>query len=331
METSTRMKIALVGFGYWGPNLAKNIWLSENFNLLAICDLNKNRLDAAKAVYYDHINYYEKLDDMLDDIEVEAVAIAVDTNSHYDIAKICLNRNLHLFVEKPLSTNLNEVKNLCEIAKNRRLTIHVDHIMAYHPAIKKIKEIVDSGKLGKVSYIESSRMNLGRAKINQGPLWDLVVHDVAIVNFIYPKSKLISAEMVSNKNYSSLDSIVSVNLVYDKFVANLRASWQSPIKERRLMIIGDQSMLVFDDMEPINKLIVYDMGLSLPSNLEYKDYVVKNRIGDAIIYSFDIKDALLESLDSFFYNVRGHSISLSSCLEAIKITKILNLSEKSLK
>jgi predicted dehydrogenase len=320
------MRIGLVGYGYWGPNVAKNLYKNPNFNLVYICDKKKDRLDRARTVYANEIRYTNNYQSLIEDESLDAIAIAVETSSHFELAKQALLSGKHIYVEKPFTTTVSEALELQEIAVQKGLTIHVDHIMVYHPAIRKIKEIIDRGDLGEIFYFDCSRMNLGNIKNDVSSMWDLSVHDLSIIDYLMNGQTPLDVNAVGEIVYSKKHSITLLTAVYPSFLANIKASWLSPIKERKIMIVGTKKMLVYDDVDVINKLIVYDKGFHLHKTLEgleYDEVVVTSRIGDAVIPKIEVKDALYESLEHFRLCITESKPSISDASSAIRIQTIL--------
>lgn len=320
------MRIGLVGYGYWGPNVAKNIYKNPNYTLVYICDKKQDRIDKARTVYANEIRYTGTYKSLIEDTSLDAVAIAVETKGHFELAKQALLAGKHIYVEKPFTSTVSEAIELQEIAKDKGLTIHVDHIMVYHPAIRKIKEIIDTGDLGDIFYFDCSRMNLGNIKNDVSSMWDLSVHDLSIIDYLMNGQTPIDVNAVGEAIYSKKHSITLLTAVYPSFLANIKASWLSPIKERKIMIVGTKKMLVYDDVDVINKLIVYDKGFHLHETLEgleYDEVVVTSRIGDAVIPKIEVKDALYESLEHFRLCIIESKSSISDANSAIRIQTVL--------
>ena len=176
------MNIGLIGYGYWGPNVAKNIFANKKLQLHTICDLKLERLEKARNLYIEQSRYTMDYHDILDNPEIRAVAIAVETSAHYQVAKDALNAGKHVYIEKPFTSTVNEAEELASLAAEKNLIIHVDHIMLYHPCIQKIGELIASGELGELLYIEAMRMNLGQIKKDVSAMGDLAVHDLSIID-----------------------------------------------------------------------------------------------------------------------------------------------------
>ena len=324
------MKIALVGYGYWGPNVARNLYNNKQWEFVGICDKKNDRLKKAEELYANSLFYTEYFSDIIADDSIDAVALAVETSAHYELAKEVLNANKHLYVEKPFTDNLEQALELRNLAQEKGLIIHVDHIMVYHPAIRKINEFIKSGDIGEIIWIDCSRLNLGQVKNDVNSMWDLNVHDLAIVDYLTDGVKVKGVKAMGTKMYSHRETITQLMVQYDGFFATMRASWVSPIKERKIIIAGTKKMIVYDDVDVLNKLIVYDKGFDTEAGTEYADYVVKARNGDAIIPKLSVEDALFNSLEHFRQCVDTHKQSLTNADAAIRVINILEQADKSL-
>lgn len=326
------IKIASIGYGYWGPNVARNLYKNKEYDFVAICDKKPERLDLAKKVYANAVKYIENHREIMENPEIDAVALAVETSAHYALAKEALLAGKHVYVEKPFTDSVKDAEELYEIAKERNLRIHVDHIMVYHPVIRKIKEIIDSGEFGDLLYFYCSRINLGNIKNDVSSMWDLSVHDLSIIDYLTDGKEPVSVQAMGKKMYSQKESTTFLTLDYEEFLANIISSWLSPIKERRLIIAGTKKMLVYDDVDVLNKLIVYDKGFDVENldKLEYEDFVVKTRIGDAVIPRLEQGDALYNSLEHFRQCMITGSESQTDALSAIRMLKILEKADKEL-
>lgn len=327
------LKAALIGYGYWGPNVAKQLYRNKNYVFDTICDLREDRLEKAKELYADSVAYTTDYNSILKRADIDLVAIAVETSRHYQIAKESLLSGKHVYVEKPFTDNVEQAEELKKIAADRGLRIHVDHIMVYHPAIRKIKEIMDAGDLGDLLYVSCYRQNLGNVKNDVNAMWDLSVHDLSIIDYLADGANVRFVKALGEKAYSSRESITFLSVQYENFIANITANWISPIKERKIIIAGTKKMLVYDDVDVINKLIVYDKGFDKTpiKDMEYDEFVVKSRIGDAIIPKLEQSDALYNSLEHIRTCIENEQESLTNADAAIRVIKVLELANQDLR
>lgn len=327
------LNFALIGYGYWGPNVARNLYKNKQVNFKYICDLKQERLDLAKDLYANDILYTKSFDDVIDDNSIDAVCLAVETSAHYELGKRVIESGKHLYVEKPFTDNVAQAIELKNLAAKKGVTIHVDHIMIYHPAIVKIKEIIDSGELGDIIYMDCSRMNLGKVKNDVSAMWDLSVHDLSIIDYLSNGAKVKSVKSMGKIIYSTRPSVTFITADYGAFLANIKANWISPIKERKLIIAGTKKMIVYDDVDVLNKLIVYDKGFDVikaSDPMEYSEFVVKTRSGDALIPRLEVGDALYNSIDHFRQCIMEKRESLSGPGAAIRVLTVLEEADKNM-
>lgn len=327
------LNIALIGYGYWGPNVARNIYRNKEFNFVYICDLKQDRLDLAKQLYANEIQYTTNFDDVIADKSIDAVCLAVETSAHFNLGKRVIEAGKHLYVEKPFTDNVKQAVELKALAKKHNVIVHVDHIMIYHPAIQKVKEIMDSGEMGDIIYYDCSRMNLGRVKNDVSCMWDLSVHDLSIIDYLSNGVEVKTVKSIGRVIYSTKPSVTFVTADYGCFIASIKANWISPIKERKLIVAGTKKMLVYDDVDVLNKLIVYDKGFDMikaDDSMEYSEFVVKTRMGDAIIPKLENGDALYNSIEHFRNCIINHTESMSGPDAAIRVLTVLEEADKNM-
>jgi len=323
------MNVALIGYGYWGPNVAQQLNANKRVNFRVICDKKPERLAKARLLYVEQVGYEKDYSKIIADSTIDAVFLAVETGAHFDIAKEALLAGKHVYVEKPFTSTVEEAEELKALAIKQNRIIHVDHIMVYHPYIRKIKEIIDSGELGDIIYFDAQRMNLGQIKKDVSAMWDLAVHDLAIIEYLAGSREPYFISAVGEKYYSPKETLTFLTLRYKGFVAHIKSSWISPLKERRLIVAGTKKMAVFDDMKGTEKLMVYDKGVDIVSgeNVEYHDYVVKTRTGDVWCPYVPNGDALFNSIDHFVSCIAENRPSLSGPDAAIRVIRILEAAD----
>lgn len=324
------INIALIGYGYWGPNVARNIHANPNLKLHTICDINENRLEKAKSVYVAQTNYELSYKKLLENSDIQAIAIAVETRGHYHLVKEALLAGKNVYVEKPFTSTVAEAVELEELANNLGLIIHVDHIMIFHPIIKKIKELMDNDELGDILFIDAMRMNLGQIKKDVSAMWDLAVHDLSIIDYLMDGKEPFYINSVGEKYYNPKESLCFLTMRYEGFISHIQSSWISPLKERKLIIAGTKKMVVFDDMKSSEKFMVYDKGVNVISgdNIEYQDYVVKTREGDVWMPYVQQEDALYNSINHFKECIEENKQSISNPSQAIRLLKILETADE---
>lgn len=323
------INIGLIGFGYWGPNVARNIHANPELTLNTICDIKPERLDKAKSIYIAQTNYETNYKKLLQNDKIQAIAIAVETSGHYSLVKEALLAGKHVYVEKPFTSTVEEAQELQVLAKELGLIIHVDHIMIFHPVIRKIKSLIDDGQLGDILFIDAMRMNLGQIKKDVSAMWDLAVHDLAIIDYLMGGKKPFYINAAGEKYYNPKESLCFLTLRYEGFISHIQSSWISPLKERKLIVAGTKKMVVFDDLKS-DKLSVYDKGVDIISgeDVEYHDYAVRTREGDIWIPYIKQEDALYNSVNHFKKCLETNTQSMSSPDQAIRLQTILEEADK---
>lgn len=320
------MKTALIGYGYWGPNIAKNLHNSSKTALYAICDANQAMLDRARNLYGDTVRYTTDFRTILDDPSVEAVAIALRHDIGFPIAQAVMRAHKHLFMEKPLATTEADALALGKISEEMGVVLHTDHIMVFNPNIRYIKQMIDSGELGDLLYFDASRVNLGpHIKNDINVMWDLAVHDLAVLDCLCGGRQVSHVSAAGLSHYSSREELTYLTLKYDNgIVAFLKSSWISPLKERTMIVGGTKKMVVFDDLRADEKLLIYDKGVELPDDFsEYGRYEARVRMGDLHVPYIPAEDSLRNSIEHFADCVATGAESLSGYKQAARVISVL--------
>ena len=290
----------LVGFGYWGPILARVINQSRNFYLCAIVDRDESKREIVKA-QYPGVLWHSDVDQVNFEM-VDIAFIATPAKSHFKLAEFFLNNNVNVWLEKPACTSFTEAQSLVSLASEKELLIVVDHPYVFHPAVKEIKNLIHSDKLGNIFYYESSRANLGIFQNDVDVLWDLVVHDISIISDLFPnlhpEVKSVYAHNPLAK-FGSNSSMVSVQLLYPNgMMASIAANWLSPIKIRRTVIGGEKATVIFDDSEVIEKVKVYDQEFTKNQAFEItQEMQVGFRSGDIKVPRLSSRESLVIAVE----------------------------------
>ena len=325
------MNIALIGFGYWGPNIAKNLNRTKKANLYAICDMDEYNLKRAQSLYGDSVKYVTDYHELID--KVDAFAIALRQNVSYPIAIELLKQKKHLFMEKPLATSTEQVDVLGKLSEEYGVTLHVDHIMVFHPIIRYIKNMIETGELGDLLYFDVSRMNLGpHIKNDINAMWDLAVHDIAVLDYLCDgmEAKRVSAAGLAH--YGKSEELTYLNVEYEGLIASIRSSWISPIKERRMVIAGTKKMVIFDDMQLDEKLTICDKGIEVSDDFnEYGKYEARVRMGNLMMPHIESEDILLNSIEHFIDCINTGKESICSYKQARRVISILEHADADMK
>lgn len=324
------MNIALIGYGYWGPNIARNIHASKKANLYAVCDLSEGMLAKAKSLYGDAVRYTKDYRTLLTDPAVDAAALALRYDVSFPIARETLLAKKHLFIEKPLALSTERVTELGRLSEENGVTLHTDHIMVYHPIIRYIKRMIDAGELGELLYFDSSRVNLGpHIKNDINAMWDLAVHDLAVLDYFCGGKTPRRVSALGMRHYGPTEELTYLTVGYDTTVAFLKSSWISPLKERMMIVGGTQKMVVFDDTKTDEKLMIYDKGIDLPDDFtEYGRYEAKVRIGDMYAPYVPFYDALGASIEHFVDCAQSGRASESDWRQAARVIGVLEEADR---
>lgn len=325
------INIGVIGYGYWGPNLVRNFGQATGARVVAVCDQQANRRTQVEAVY-PAISTFASTSEMYSRSDLDAVAIATPVSSHYDLALAALRANKHVFVEKPFTATVQQAEHLIEEAEKRGLTLMVDHTFLYTGAVRKIRELVGNGSLGKLYYYDSVRVNLGLFQHDVNVLWDLAVHDLAIMDYVLgQRPNAISATGVAHIPGQPENMAYLTCYFEDNLIAHFHVNWLAPVKVRRTLVSGSEKMIVYDDIEPSEKVKVYDKGVTLETQPE-KIYqlLVGYRSGDMYAPQVNLIEALQIEAQHFVDCIVQRRRPLSDGQAGWRITRILEAASRSM-
>jgi predicted dehydrogenase len=325
------VRIGVIGCGYWGPKLARNFHELPAAILAMVSDLHEGRLAEIKQLYpYVSVtrNYQDLLEDTLD-----AVVIATPVNTHYWLAKAALLAGKHVLVEKPLTFRSDHAQELIDLAAERGLTLMVGHTFEYNPAVEAVRQIVQSGGIGDVYYLNSTRVNLGLLQPDINVMWDLGPHDISMIRFILGADPVkVSAHGTAYINTRRrLHEVVYMNMFFEGGVmANLRLSWLHPVKQRTLTIVGSKKMLVYNDVAN-DKVVIYDKGVEIPPHSITEDeFRASYRHGGEMVYPVEWVEPLQVECSHFLECIRTGSCPRSDGEDGLKVIKVLETAQRSL-
>jgi len=325
------MQVCVVGAGYWGPNLARNLLIQEEVERVFVCDIDESRLEKIKKLF-PMIETETDFSKILQNREIEAVAIATPVSSHYTLAKQALEADKHLLVEKPMTSSSAEAIELISIAKERDLILMVDHTFIYTSAVAKMKELVDSGIVGDISYFDSTRINLGLFQHDVNVVWDLAPHDLSIMLHLMRERPVAVLATGIDHLGSGLEDIAYITLFFEEnCMAHFHLSWMSPVKVRKTILGGTKKMIVYDDMEPDEKIKVYDKGIDIKTQEEINHAQVQYRIGDVHIPVVENSEALYSEMKHFIECIRSGTKPKTDGEYGLWVVKILEAAERSIK
>ena len=325
-----KTNVGLIGYGYWGVNILRNLIQQKNTGLVTVCDKNMGRIESVKSSYF-NLNTCINSDEIFANPEIEAIVIATPTSTHYTLAKQALLNGKHVLVEKPLCTSAKEAGELIAIAKSKNLILMVDHIYLYNPVVQYLKKYLAQDLLGKINYIDATRINLGIYQNDTNVLWDLACHDISIINFLVDeKPQSIRAIGKINPTHG-VEDVAYLFLYYPSgLLVQINSSWASPVKMRKMIIGGEKQMIIYDDIESTNKLIIYNYANS-SANDENKSKLIDYRLGDITIPKYEISEALKNVIDEFHDCILTGKQPLASGENALDAVLILEKAQDSLK
>ncbi|GIV35005.1 MAG: oxidoreductase [Chitinophagales bacterium] len=327
------MHIAIIGYGYWGPNLLRNFDAREDCTVAMVCDPRRERLHAARK-HYPWVKATSNAEDVFNDTSIDAVCIATPVYYHYDLARKAIKHGKHVLLEKPMTSSVAQAQELIDLALQKKVTLMVDHTFIYTDAVMKIKEIIDRGELGDMQYFDSTRINLGLFQPDINVLWDLAPHDISILNFLTDERPVsINATGMSHTK-TGLENIAYLTLNYNSnLIAHFNCSWTSPVKIRQILIGGSEKMILFNDVEPTEKVKVYNTKYHILSGEDETRHklLVDYRTGDIFIPKIEKTEALAKVAEDFVTAITTGSKPMSDMYSGIEVVRILEAAQQSIK
>ncbi len=322
----TTTKLAVAGLGYWGPNLARNF--DELAELTWLCDLDPEKL-ALFSRRHPQASLTSRFDDLLEDRTLDAVVIATPVVTHADLARRALAAGKHVFVEKPMALQAGEAEELCALAEERELVLMPGHLLLYHPAVNKLKELIDSGELGEIRYVYGNRQNLGKFRTDENALGSLGAHDLSVILHLVGEEP--SEVWARGESYvhPPVEDVVFCFLRFPSGkLAHMHLSWLDPQKIRRMTVVGSKKMAVFDDMELERKITVYDKGEEPPPLGTYGEW--QTRTGDIYVPKVPSDEPLRLECEHFLGLVRGSGDALVAARTGVAVVRALEHLQNSL-
>lgn len=335
MEASSKLTLAVVGTGHWGPNLIRNFFEDPRVDLKYICDVDEARAQQV-ASRFRTVKVTRSFDEILSDDSVKAVAICTPTNTHFILAKQCLERNKHVFIEKPMATTSQECQELNRIAALRGLKIMTGHVFLFNPAVQYVRNLIANSDLGDVIYIYGTRVNLGPIRRDVNALWDLAPHDIAICNYwLSDLPVAVQASGVDHIN-PAIHDVVFASLKYPKNIfVNLHVSWLDPRKIRQIVVVGTKRMVVFDDLDPVGAVHIYDKNVTrtspaaLPDSIQAYKAVIQE--GDLVVPKIPASEPLRNECRTFVDCALEGKKTISDGECGLTVVKVLEALTDSLK
>jgi predicted dehydrogenase len=332
------INIGVIGYGYWGPNVARNFHAATGANLTAISDVSEKRLVLAQN-QYPFIKVLKDPMELIRSTDADAVAIVTPVFAHYEMAKEALLAGKHIFVEKPFTSTSAQARELIDLAAKKGLKIMVDHTFLFTGAVRKIKKVIDSGELGKLLFYDSVRVNLGLFQHDVNVIWDLAPHDLSIMAHLIDKKPVALAAHGSVHFEGKYEDIAYVSIEFEGngFIAHFHVNWLSPVKIRKTLISGDKKMLVWDDLDPDEKVKIYDRGVDVKSSNGGKnkngihDLLVSYRSGDVHIPKLEATEALKAEAQYFVECIEKNEEPFNNGQAGLQVIRLLEAADESLK
>ena len=325
-----RLNIAQIGVGYWGPNLLRNLIANKNCNVKTTVDLAKERRDFVKGLY-PGVSVSDNAQEVFDNPSIDAVVIVTPAATHFELAISALKSGKHILVEKPMARTVAEVEQIGTLAKKNNLVAMVGHTFLYNPAVRYLKQLIDSGELGEIRYIYSQRLNLGRIRSDVDALWNFAPHDVSIIQYLLGDPTPISV-VRHGMDYvqPGIDDVVFLNIVYpNKVMAHIHVSWLDPHKIRRTTVVGSKKMVVYDDIAE-NKIAIYDKGIDrmavLGKNMDFDNpnfFKFNHRSGDVLLPKIQFEEPLKTEIAHFLDCILNGVECLTGTEHAKEVVRIL--------
>lgn len=326
------IKIGVIGYGYWGPNLVRNFMEASGSTVVSVCDQRIERL-AHLQTRYPTIKTTQNSQTLFEDPEIDAIIIATPVSSHFELAIAALQANKHVLVEKPLAANSEQGIRLIEEAERRRKVLMVDHTFVYTSAVRKIRELITSDALGEIYYYDAVRVNLGLFQHDVNVIWDLAIHDLSIMDFVLPqKATAVSATGISHIP-GQPENVAYITLFFDNpQIAHVHVNWLTPVKVRHTLIGGSEKMILYDDLEPSEKVKVYDKGIVVSQSPEaVYEMLVSYRSGDMWAPRLDTTEALQTEALHFIDCIENNKKPETDGPSGLRLVRIVEAAEKSLR
>lgn len=325
-----RLRVGIIGCGYWGPNLVRNFVELPDADVVAVADLSAERLASIGARYpqialtKDYADFFE--------MGLDAAVVATPPPTHFAIARDCLEHDLHTLIEKPMTLNSLDAERLVDLAEQRDLRLMVGHTFEYNPAVQALKQIIDRGELGRVYYIDAVRVNLGLFQNYLNVLWDLAPHDLSIIRYLLGAEPTHVQACGAACIFANIHDLAYLYLEFPEgLIAHVHVSWVDPCKVRRITIVGSQKMAVYDDVEPTEKIRIYDKGVEKPPYTHtLNEFHLSYRSGDVVIPCIRSTEPLRAECQHFVEAIRTRAVPNSSGRDGLQVVRILEAAQQSL-
>ena len=324
------LRIGVIGYGYWGPNVVRNFSTANGSEVTMVCDMSQQTLKKVNKAY-PQISVTDNIDELIKSPDVDAIAIATPVFTHHDLAKKVLEAGKSVFIEKPFTYTVAEAEDLVELAAKKNLKLMVDHTFLYTGAVRKIRQLIDDGILGNLYYFDSSRVNLGLFQHDVNVVWDLAPHDISIMDYVIgEKPQAVVATGIGHFG-RGLEDVAYLTFYYDhNIIAHINVNWLSPVKVRTTLIGGEKKMLVWNDLEPDEKIKIYDKGVQVKTKEGKYNLLVDYRSGDMWAPKVEQTEALKLMAEKFVDYVENGGTIVNDGIAGLNNIKMLEAANKSL-
>jgi predicted dehydrogenase len=326
------IKVGVIGCGYWGPNLIRNFSSLPGCKVKSICDIDCERLSSMKRLY-PGVESSTDADHVINDPEIDAIAIATPVYLHFEMGKKSLMMGKHTFIEKPMASSAAQCQALIALAAKQKLILMIGHTFIYTSAVRKIRDIIDSGELGEIFYISSRRLNLGLFQKDINAAWDLAPHDISIILYITQQPPISVNCQGKAHVVEGIEDVITLSMDFPNGIfATFHGSWLDPHKVREIKVVGSKKMLVYDDTEPLEKIKIYDKRVDVPPHYDtFAEFQYSYHYGDMYAPYVNQVEPLKVQLGHFLDCIRTGAKPDSSGWEGLKVVRILEAASESLK
>lgn len=323
------IRFGVIGYGYWGPNIVRNLHSLDSTEVVAICDQSEAALRRA-ALAFPGVRRTTDCNELLKAPDIDAIAVITPVWTHFELAKNALKNGKHVFVEKPFTSTSAQAEELIDLASEKHLQIMVDHTFLFTGAVKKIRQLIDDGTLGRLYYYDSTRVNLGLFQHDVNVLWDLAPHDLSIVDYLIGE-RAEAVVATGEKHLNGLTDVAYLTAYFpDNVIAHINVNWLSPVKVRTTLIGGEKKMVVWNDLEADEKIKIYDRGVNMTSREGVYNMLMSYRSGDMWAPKVEATEALKAELAYFAECIDGGESPINDGLAGLRIVRMLEAAEESL-
>jgi predicted dehydrogenase len=323
------IRVGVIGYGYWGPVVARNLQGTDGCELVAICDTSQPAADRARKAYPGILVTNDPCE-LIRSPRIDAIAVITPVWAHFEFAKAALENGKHVFVEKPFTASSEEASQLIDLAAARKLQIMVDHTFLFTGAVRKIRQLIDGGVLGKLFYYDSSRVNLGLFQHDVNVIWDLAPHDLAIMDYLLDADPE-SVSATGQCHFNGLEDMAYITVYFRNMLAHINVNWLSPVKVRTTLLGGEKKMVMWNDLEADEKVRVYDKGVDITTGQGVYDLLVSYRSGDMWAPKVDQTEALKLEAKYFIECIENNQTPFNDGIAGLRVVRMLEAAAQSLK